>query len=50
MKQIRQALAGLAIGQVVMIGISLCAGDGRVLPVPHQLALQTLAVMLYGCC
>lgn len=55
------ALAGLAIGQMVMIVISLCVGDGMVLPVPPQLALQagselaayilqTLAVMLYGGC
>ena len=55
------ALTGLAIGQVVMIGISLCVGDGEVLSVPPLLALQagseltayilqTLAVMLYGGC
>ena len=55
------ALAGLAIGQIVMIGISLCIGEGEVLPVPPLLALQaggeltayilqTLAVMLYGGC
>ncbi|MBQ8555065.1 MAG: DUF3021 domain-containing protein [Clostridia bacterium] len=53
------ALGGILIGQIVLIIISLCLGNGEVQPVPPALAeqvgseltayiLQTLAVMLYG--
>lgn len=53
------ALGGVFIGQIVLIIISLCIGNGDVLPVPPQLSeqvgseltayiLQMLGVMLYG--
>lgn len=53
------ALGGVLVAQIVLIIISLCIGQGEVMPVPPALfaqvgnelsayILQTLAVMLYG--
>lgn len=53
------ALGGVLVGQIVIIIISLCMGEGEVLPAPPALTeqvgseltayiLQMLGVMLYG--